>query len=203
MNPDEHPSGRSGQPAQTDRKAQPAQVEDLWEAAFSRDNLFRALQRVESNRGAAGVDGMPVAELRPWLKDHWAEVRRALDEGTYRPAPVRRVSIPKPDGGERELGVPTVLDRLVQQAIAQTLTPVFDPHFSERSYGFRPGRSAHQAVQMARGYVVAGLEWVVEVDLERFFDRVQHDALMARVARKVADNAFSDLSAGMWKPESW
>ena len=187
MNPDPNPSGRSGQPAQTDRKAQPARAEDLWEDAFSRQNLYRALRRVESNRGAAGVDGMPVAELRPWLKDHWPEVRRALDEGTYQPAPVRRVTIPKPDGGERELGVPTVLDRLIQQAIAQTLTPVFDPHFSERSYGFRPGRSAQQAVQMARGYVVAGLDWVVDVDLERFFDRVQHDALMARVARKVAD----------------
>ncbi len=136
---------------------------------------------------------MSVAELRPWLKDHWAEVRRALDEGTYRPAPVRRVTIPKPDGGERELGVPTVLDRLIQQAIAQTLTPVFDPHFSERSYGFRPGRSAHQAVQMARDYVAAGLDWVVDVDLERFFDRVQHDALMARVARKVADKRLLRL----------
>jgi retron-type reverse transcriptase len=99
---------------------------------------------------------MSVAELRPWLKDHWPEVRRALDDGTYRPAPVRRVTIPKPDGGERELGVPTVLDRLIQQAIAQTLTPIFDPHFSGRSYGFRPGRNAHQAVQMARGYVTAG-----------------------------------------------
>ena len=193
VNPDENPSGRSGQPAQTDRKAQPAQVEDLWEVAFSRDSLVRALRRVESNRGAAGVDGMSVAELRPWLKDHWPEVRRALDEGTYQPAPVRRATIPKPDGGERELGVPTVLDRLIQQAIAQTLTPVFDPHFSERSYGFRPGRSAPQAVQMARGYVVAGLEWVVDVDLERFFDRVQHDALMARVARKVADKRLLRL----------
>ena len=193
MNPNPNPSRRSGQPAQTDRKAQPARAEDLWEDAFSRQNLYRALRRVESNRGAAGVDGMPVAELRPWLKDHWPEVRRALDVGTYQPAPVRRVTIPKPDGGERELGVPTVLDRLIQQAIAQTLTPVFDPHFSERSYGFRPGRSAQQAVQMARGYVVAGLDWVVDVDLERFFDRVQHDTLMARVARKVADKRLLRL----------
>lgn len=194
MNPNPNPSGRSGQPAQTERKAQGARAEDLWEDVFSRNNLNRALRRVESNRGAAGVDGMPVAELRPWLKDHWPEVRRALDEGTYQPAPVRRVTIPKPDGGERDLGVPTVLDRLIQQAIAQTLTPVFDPHFSERSYGFRPGRSAQQAVQMARGYVVAGLDWVVDVDLERFFDRVQHDALMARVARKVADKRLLRLT---------
>src|SRR5438105_1785130 len=117
------------------------------------------------------------------------EVRAQLEAGTYRPAPVRRVSIPKPEGGERELGVPTVLDRLIQQAIAQALVPVFDPHFSERSYGFRPGRSAGEAVQQARGYMSAGLEWVVDVDLERFFDRVQHDALLARVARKVADKA--------------
>ena len=193
MNPDPNASGRSGQPAQIDRKAQPARAEDPWENAFSRDNLYRALRRVESNRGAAGVDGMPVAELRQWLKGHWPEVRRALDRGTYQPAPVRRATIPKPDGGERELGVPTVLDRLIQQAIAQTLMPVFDPHFSERSYGFRPGRSAQQAVQTARGYVVAGLDWVVDIDLERFFDRVQHDALMARVARKVADKRLLRL----------
>ena len=193
MNSDPNPSGRSGQPAQTDREAQPARAEDLWEEVFSRNNLNRALRRVESNRGAAGVDGMPVAELRPWLKDHWPEVRRALDEGTYRPAPVRRVTIPKPDGGERELGVPTVLDRLIQQAIAQTLTPIFAPHFSERSYGFRPGRGAQQAVQMARGDVVAGSDWVLDVDLERFFDRVQHDALMARVERKVADKRLLRL----------
>lgn len=193
MNPDENLPVRSGQPAQTNRKAQPARAEELWENVFSRDNLRRALQRVESNRGAAGVDGLSVAELRRWLKGHWPEVQRALDEGTYRPAPVRRVTIPKPDGGERELGVPTVLDRLIQQAIGQTLTPVFDPHFSERSFGFRPGRSAQQAVQMARGYVVAGLDWVVDVDLERFFDRVQHDALMARVARKVADKRLLRL----------
>ena len=193
VSPDENPPGRSDQPAQTERKAQPALGGELWETVFSRDNMLRALQRVERNRGAAGVDRMPVTELRGWLRMQWPEVRRGLDEGTYRPAPVRRVTIPKPDGGERELGVPTVLDRLIQQAIAQTLTPVFDPDFSERSYGFRPGRSAQQAVQMARGYVASGLEWVVDVDLERFFDRVQHDALMARVARKVADQRLLRL----------
>jgi group II intron reverse transcriptase/maturase len=168
-------------------------VEELWETVFSRDNLNRALQRVESNKGAPGVDAMTVAELRPWLKVHWPEVRAQLEAGTYRPVPVRRVSIPKPEGGERELGVPTVLDRLIQQAIAQALVPVFDPHFSERSYGFRPGRSAGEAVQQARGYMSAGLEWVVDVDLERFFDRVQHDALLARVARKVADKRLLRL----------
>ena len=193
MNSEEGSSERSGRPAQTEREAQPARVEELWETVFSRDNLNRALQRVENNKGAPGVDAMTVAELRPWLRVHWPEVRAKLEAGTYRPAPVRRVSIPKPEGGERELGVPTVLDRLIQQAIAQALVPVFDPHFSERSYGFRPGRSAGEAVQQARGYMSAGLEWVVDVDLERFFDRVQHDALLARVARKVADKRLLRL----------
>jgi RNA-directed DNA polymerase len=193
VNSEEGSSERSGRPAQTEREAQPARVEELWETVFSRDNLNRALQRVENNKGAPGVDAMTVAELRPWLKVHWPEVRAKLEAGTYRPAPVRRVSIPKPEGGERELGVPTVLDRLIQQAIAQALVPVFDPHFSERSYGFRPGRSAGEAVQQARGYMSAGLEWVVDVDLERFFDRVQHDALLARVARKVADKRLLRL----------
>ncbi len=130
---------------------------------------------------------MLVAELRPWLKSHWREAREALDAGRYRPSPVRRVTIPKPDGGERELGVPTALDRLIQQAMAQALTPIFDPTFSSHSYGFRPGRSAHQAVKAARAFVVEGYTWVADVDLERFFDRVQHDVLMARVARKVDD----------------
>jgi RNA-directed DNA polymerase len=178
---------RSHRPAPPKRSAQPARRADLWETAFSRDNVLRALQRVERNRGAPGVDGMPAPELRPWLRLHWKDVREALDAGTYRPSPVRRVTIPKPDGGERELGVPTALDRLIQQAIAQALTPIFDPAFSPHSYGFRSGRSAHQAVRAARAFVVEGYTWVVDVDLERFFDRVQHDVLMARVARKVDD----------------
>jgi RNA-directed DNA polymerase len=168
-------------------EAQPARAEELWESVFSPANLHRALQRVERNKGAAGVDGMPVTELRGWLRENWPGVRGELDAGTYRPSPVRRVDIPKPDGGKRELGVPTVLDRLIQQAIAQVLVPIFDPQFSEHSFGFRPGRSAHQAVTTARALVLLGYDWVVDVDLERFFDRVQHDALMARVARRVAD----------------
>ena len=177
----------SQRPASSRGNAQPARQRPLWEAMFSRDNLLRALRRVESNRGAPGMDGMTVDSLRPWLRDHWTDVRAALDAGTYRPSPVRRVTIPKPDAGERELGVPTALDRLIQQAIAQALTPTFDPEFSPHSYGFRPGRSAHQAVKAAQAFVVEGYTWVVDVDLERFFDRVQHDVLMARVARKVDD----------------
>ncbi|XVQ82772.1 group II intron reverse transcriptase/maturase [Microbispora siamensis] len=159
----------------------------LWEQMFSPANLGRALRRVEANRGAPGADGMTTAELRPWLREHWGGVREALDAGTYRPQPVRRVVIPKPGGGERLLGVPTVLDRLVQQAIAQVLTPIFDPYFAGASFGFRPGKSAHQAVRAARRCIDDGLRWVVDVDLDRFFDRVNFDMLMARVARKVTD----------------
>jgi group II intron reverse transcriptase/maturase len=139
------------------------------------------------------VDGMTTAQLRPWLVEHWPEVRAALDAGTYRPAPVRQVMIPKPDGRMRMLGVPTVLDRLIQQAIAQALTPIFDPAFSPFSFGFRPGRSAHQAVRAAQGFIDEGHRWVVDVDLDRFFDRVQHDVLMARVARKVTDRKVLKL----------
>src|SRR5260221_10105489 len=130
---------------------------------------------------------MTAAELVPWLRGHWAQVREGRDAGTYRPSPVRGVVIPKPGGGEGLPGVPTCLDRLIQQAMAQVLTPVFDPFFSGSSFGFRPGRSAHQAVRAARRCVQDGLEWVVDIDLDRFFDRVQFDVLMARVARKVDD----------------
>ena len=165
----------------------------MWEQMLSRENLGRALRRVRANRGAPGVDGMTTEELEPWLRDHWASVREALDAGTYRPSPVRRVVIPKPGGGERLLGVPACLDRLVQQAIAQVLTPIFDPCFSGSSFGFRPGRSAHQAVRVARRCIADGLEWVVDIDLDRFFDRVQFDVLMARVARKVDDRKILRL----------
>jgi RNA-directed DNA polymerase len=165
----------------------------VWEQMLSPQNLSRALRRVEANRGAPGVDGMTTGQLRPWLHEHWVQVRKALDAGTYQPSPVRRVVIPKPGGGERLLGVPACLDRLVQQAIAQVLTPVFDPHFSESSFGFRPGRSAHQAVRVARQCIVDGLEWVADIDLDRFFDRVQFDVLMARVARKVSDRKILRL----------
>jgi group II intron reverse transcriptase/maturase len=165
----------------------------LWERIWERENLLTAMKRVESNRGAAGIDGMTVEELKPYLKAHWLEIRTALDQQTYRPSPVRRVEIPKPDGGVRLLGIPTVLDRLLQQAIAQQLTPIFEPLFSAYSYGFRPGRSAHDAVKQAQTYVQAGYEWAVDIDLEKFFDRVNHDMLMARVARVVQDKRVLKL----------
>jgi RNA-directed DNA polymerase len=165
----------------------------LWEAIWERENLLTAMKRVESNKGAPGIDGMTVEALKPYLKEHWLELRKALDQQTYRPSPVRRVEIPKPDGGIRLLGIPTVVDRLLQQAIAQQLTPLFEPLFSAYSYGFRPGRSAHDAVKQAQEYVQAGYEWAVDIDLEKFFDRVNHDMLMARVARVVQDKRVLKL----------
>jgi RNA-directed DNA polymerase len=186
VKPEDDRSERSGGPAPDDTVAHPARA-GLWEDVFSRENLFRALRRVERNAGAAGIDAMTTRELRPWLKEHWPGVRAALDSGTYQPQPVLRVMIPKPGGGQRALGVPTVLDRLIQQAVLQVLEPVFEPHFSDHSFGFRPGRSAHDAVKLARQFMQDDAAWVVDVDLEAFFDRVQHDALMARVARRVDD----------------
>jgi RNA-directed DNA polymerase len=136
---------------------------------------------------------MTTQELRPWLHVHWPQVRAKLDAGTYQPSPVRRVAIPKPGGGVRMLGVPTVLDRLLQQALLQVLAPVFDPHFANESFGFRPGRSAHQAVRSAQEAIANGGSWVVDLDLDKFFDRVNHDALMARVARRVKDKPVLTL----------
>lgn len=159
----------------------------LLEAALKRENMALAWKRVKANRGSAGVDGRSIAETGGYLKQHWLQIREALRNGTYRPLPVRRVAIAKPDGGERELGIPTVVDRLIQQALLQGLQPVIDPTFSEHSYGFRPGRSAHMAVKRAQGYVQAGKRFVVDVDLEKFFDRVQHDVLMDRLTKRVGD----------------
>jgi len=158
------------------------------EEVCERENLIAAHRRVVRNGGAPGVDGMTVDELMPWCREHWADIRKALLDGTYQPQAVRKVEIPKPDGqGMRMLGIPTVLDRMIQQALLQKLTPIFDPTFSEDSYGFRPGRSAHDAVARAREHIAAGYRWVIDLDIEKFFDRVNHDVLMARVARRVKD----------------
>lgn len=166
---------------------------ELMSAVVDRPNMLRAYARVCRNKGAAGVDGMEVADLGDYLKAHWVEHRKELLEGTYQPQPVRKVEIPKPGSGKRQLGIPTVLDRLIQQALHQVLSPVFETGFSESSYGFRPGRNAGQAVQQAREYVEAGHHWVVDIDLEAFFDRVNHDMLMARVARQVKDKRVLKL----------
>jgi RNA-directed DNA polymerase len=157
------------------------------EQVVERSNLWLAYQRVVQNKGAAGVDDLTVTEFKGWLKVHWPSVKRALLEGRYLPRPVRRVDIPKPSGGIRTLGVPTVVDRLIQQALHQVLQPLFEPTFSEGSYGFRPGRRAQQAVCRAQAYIREGKRWVVDLDLEKFFDRVNHDVLMARVARQISD----------------
>ena len=153
----------------------------------SRANMMAAYQRVMANKGAAGIDRMTVEQLQPYLKEHWLRIKEELLEGRYWPQPVRGVEIPKPGGGMRQLGIPTVVDRLIQQAMHQVLMPLFDPSFSNASYGFRPGRSAHDAVIAARMHVAEGRRFVVDLDLEKFFDRVNHDVLMVRVARRVAD----------------
>jgi len=170
------------------------QTTGLMEAVVERENMVTALRRVEANKGAAGVDEMTVHALRAHLKEQWPGIREQLLAGTYWPQPVRGVEIPKPGGkGRRQLGIPTVVDRLIQQAVHQVLQPIFDGGFSESSYGFRPGRSAQQAVVKAREYVASGRRWVVDLDLEKFFDRVNHDVLMARVARKVRDKRVLKL----------
>ena len=161
--------------------------------ALASANMGAAWKRVKSNRGSAGVDGLSIAETADYLRAHWPRIRGSLLDGSYRPAPVRRVQIPKPDGGVRELGIPTVTDRLIQQALLQVLQPRIDPTFSEHSYGFRPGRRAHDAVLEAQRYVQGGSRVVVDVDLEKFFDRVNHDILMARLARRIDDKAVLRL----------
>lgn len=165
----------------------------LMEQVVGRENLRRALKRVLANKGAPGADAMSVEELAPHLKANWTRLREELLSGTYQPMPVRAVDIPKPGGGVRTLGIPTVLDRFIQQAVLQVLTPVFDPAFSENSFGYRPGRSAHQAVTAGRKHVEDGLRWVVDLDVEKFFDRVNHDVLMSRVARRVKDKRLLKL----------
>jgi RNA-directed DNA polymerase len=154
-----------------------AEAPMLIDQVVSRENLIRAYDRVVRNQGAAGVDGMTVDDLMPYCREHWSRIREALLTGTYDPQAVRKVQIPKPDGkGVRTLGIPTVLDRLIQQALLQVLQPIFDPTFSDASFGFRPGRSTHQAVKRARDHIAAGYRWTVDMDLEKFFDRVNHEA---------------------------
>lgn len=175
------------------RKEQTGPQPDLIERMLERGNMLKALQAVEANQGAAGVDGMEVSQLRSYLREHWAEIREQILNGTYEPRPVRRVDILKLGGGTRMLGIPVVLDRLLQQAIHQILSPLWEEGFSAHSYGFRPGRSAAQAVKAAQGNIRSGKRWVVDLDLEKFFDRVNHDVLMARVARKVKDQRLLKL----------
>jgi len=166
----------------------------LMETVVERENMTAALRRVQKNGGAPGVDGMTVDELLPYLRTHWPRIKKELLEGTYLPSPVRPVEIPKPGGkGMRKLGIPTAVDRLIQQAMQQVLTPIFDPGFSPSSYGFRPGRNTLQAVWAARQHVASGKRWVVDLDLAQFFDRVNHDILMARVARKIEDKRVLKL----------
>ena len=171
----------------------PARTDRLMEEVCERENLKVALRQVKGNKGSAGVDGITVNQLPDYLKQHWRAIREQLLNGTYEPKPVRRVEIPKPDGGVRKLGIPTGLDRFIQQAVMQVLQRRWDRTFSEHSYGFRPGRSAQQAVAQAQQYIAAGYSWVVDLDLEKFFDRVNHDKLMGQVAKRVEDKRLLKL----------
>ena len=191
--------GEAAREAVSDEALPARHVPTLWGAdellgqALARENMARAWKRVKANKGSAGADGRTVQETGEYLKTAWPDIRAGLFDGSYRPAPVRRVDIPKPGGGMRELGIPTVVDRLIQQALLQVLQPIIEPTFSEHSHGFRPGRSAHGAVVAAQQYVQAGCEVVVDVDLERFFDRVNHDILMDRLAKRIADKRVLGL----------
>jgi RNA-directed DNA polymerase len=171
----------------------PVNTNRMMEEVCERENLKAALQQVKANKGSAGVDGMTVGGISDYLQQHWPAIREQLLNGTYKPKPVRRVEIPKPDGGVRKLGIPTVLDRFIQQAVMQVLQRRWDPTFSDNSYGFRPGRSAHQAVAKAQQYIAAGHGWCVDLDLEKFFDRVSHDKLMGQIAKRVADKRLLKL----------
>jgi RNA-directed DNA polymerase len=171
----------------------PKDKEEMLERILSKDNLNLAYKKVKSNQGSPGIDGMTVEELLPFLRQQGETLRQRILAGEYQPQPVRRVEIPKPDGGVRQLGIPTVADRLIQQAIAQELNKICDGEFSDHSYGFRPGRSAHQAIMAARSYIEQGHRWTVDIDLEKFFDRVNHDKLMSLVAKKIKDERVLKL----------
>jgi RNA-directed DNA polymerase len=177
----------SAEASMASRMQTKAEASGLMEAVVERGNLKFAYHRVVENKGAAGVDDITVAEFADHLKQHWPAIRAKLLAGGYVPSPVRRVDIPKPDGGTRTLGIPTLVDRLIQQALHQVLSPIFEPTFSEGSYGFRPGRNAHQALKAAQNHMAAGKRWVVDMDLEKFFDRVNHDRLMGQLAQKIDD----------------
>ena len=179
-------------PATNDPES-PARTNRLMEEVCERENLKEALRRVKANKGSAGIDRMTVDGIADYLKQHWPAIREQLLSGTYQPKPVRRVEIPKPDGGVRKLGIPTVLDRFIQQAVMQVLQRQWDRTFSDHSYGFRPGRSAHQAVAQAQRYIAEGHSWCVDLDLEKFFDRVNHDKLMGQIAKRVGDKRLLKL----------
>lgn len=194
-----HPEGEAGgagdavcQVTKASNSTEPIKTVTM-EEVVQRNNLKRALKRVRSNKGSPGIDGMTVAQIDGYLKGHWPEIREQLLKGHYKPQPVKQVMIPKPGGGERMLGIPTVVDRFIQQALLQILTPIYDPTFSPYSYGFRPGRNAHQAVRQAKAYIEQGYEWVVDIDLEKCFDRINHDILMGRIAKRITDKRILRL----------
>src|SRR2546422_6786639 len=180
-------------PVATSGSESPAKTNRLMEEVCERENLKEALRQVKANKGSSGVDGMTVMALTDYLRRHWPAIREQLMNGTYEPKPVRRVEIPKPDGGVRKLGIPTVLDRLIQQAVMQVLQRRWDRTFSDHSYGFRPGRSAHQAVAQAQKHIAEGHGWCVDLDLEKFFDRVSHDKLMGQIAKRIKDKRLLKL----------
>lgn len=196
VNPWEIEEVPSSSQARTKEPTREVRYDHLMEQVVERNNLLQALYRVEKNKGAAGVDGMAIKSLRPFLMDNWIRIREALLNGTYQPLPVRRVEIPKPDGGMRLLGIPTVVDRLIQQALLQVLTPIFDPRFSPLSFGFRRGYSAHQAVKQAQSFIREGFRFIVDMDLEKFFDRVNHDILMSKLAKRIEDKRILKLIRG-------
>ena len=187
-------AGEGNEPRTVKREAEsPARTDGLMEEIVERENLREALKRVKANKGSPGIDGMTVKELPEYLKENWPIIREDLLSGTYKPQPVKRVEIPKPDGGMRKLGIPTVLDRFIQQAVMHVLQGRWDGTFSEHSYGFRPKRSAHQAVAKAQEYIAEGNRWVVDIDLEKFFDRVNHDKLMGTIAKRITDKRVLKL----------
>ena len=196
--PKPSPEGTESLTAKCDTERAASQ-EQWMEQVCERENCWQAYKRVKANKGSPGIDGMKVGELSGYLKQHWPRIREQLLRGTYKPQPVRRVEIPKPEGGVRKLGIPTVLDRFIQQAVMQVLQRRWDPTFSEHSHGFRPKRSAHQAVAKAQQYIAEGHRWVVDLDLEKFFDRVNHDKLMASIARRVTDKRVLRLIGAFLK----